>query len=88
MALFLQALLVGYPGAEYLHPTIHFAPLHLDGGGWHDIAGAMTHNGVHHIYQGQGWNHANSTDLVHWQVAPHGPRGVEESYAGMDSRDE
>ena len=53
--------------------------------GWHDIAGAITHNGVHHIYQGTGWNHAHSTDLIHWQVGAHGPAKIQETYAGMDS---
>lgn len=57
------------------------------GGGWHDIAGAITHNGVHHVYQGPGWNHANSTDLVHWQAGPHGPKSISETYAGMLSQD-
>ena len=34
MALFLQALLVGYPGAEYLHPTLHFAAMECQWPGW------------------------------------------------------
>lgn len=77
----------GYPGAAYLHPTIHFAT-HVvsDQGGWHDIAGSITHDGVHHIFQGTGWNHAVSTDLVHWKTAPHGPEAIHETYAGMDSK--
>lgn len=75
-----------FPGAVLLHPKIHFTPPYVSmNGGWHDIAGAITHNGVHHIYQGTGWNHANSTDLVHWQTGPHGPGTIHETYAGMDS---
>ena len=32
-----------YPGAEYLHPTIHFTPDYVSNvGGWHDVAGALT----------------------------------------------
>ena len=54
--------------------------------GWHDIAGAITHKGVHHVFQGTGWNHASSPDLVRWSAAPHGPSAIEETYAGMDSR--
>eukprot|EP00937_MAST-01D_sp_MAST-1D-sp2_P007435 g7435.t1 len=77
------------PTPPHLTPTIHFAPPPVYyGGGWHDIAGAITHNGVHHIYQGTGWNHANSTDLVHWQTAARGPVNIEETYAGMESRDD
>ena len=69
-------------------PTLHFAPpVVYRSGGWHDIAGAVTHNGVHHIYQGQGWNHASSVDLVHWQAGPHGPKTIVETYKGMLSHD-
>ena len=53
--------------------------------GWHDIAGAITHKGVHHIYQGTGWNHALSSDLVHWKTGSHGPAKIHETHAGMDS---
>ena len=75
-----------YPGDARLHPKIHFTPPYVSmRGGWHDIAGAITHNGVHHVYQGTGWNHAFSTDLVHWQTGPHGPAAIHETYAGMDS---
>lgn len=52
------------PSPAYLTPKIHFVKAVYNNGGWHDIAGAITHNGVHHIYQGPGWNHAMSTDLV------------------------
>ena len=53
MALLISsALAVGYPGEPHLHPTIHFAPSYVaDVGGWHDVAGAITHNGLHHVYQ-------------------------------------
>ena len=74
------------PPPPHLIPTIHFAPNYVfEQGNWHDIAGAITHNGVHHVYQGQGWNHAFSTDLVHWQTGPHGPKAIDETYAGMRS---
>eukprot|EP00729_Bicosta_minor_P013435 gene13435-8674_t len=76
----------GFPGDPMLHPGIHFTPIVVSlEGGWHDIAGAITHNGVHHIYQGTGWNHAHSTDLVHWQTGAHGPAAINETYAGMSS---
>lgn len=82
----LVAGIVAYPGPAHLHPTIHFAPDYVaQDNGWHDIAGALTHKGVHHIYQGTGWNHAFSTDLVHWQTGPHGPKPIHETYKGMDS---
>jgi hypothetical protein len=75
-----------YPGADYLHPKIHFAPDYVAmKGSWHDIAGCVTHHGVHHVFQGEGWNHAVSSDLVHWSTAPHGPKAIHETYAGMDS---
>ena len=75
-----------FPGPELLHPKIHFTPPYVsERGGWHDIAGAITHNGLHHIYQGTGWNHAFSGDLVHWQMGVHGPAAIHETYAGMDS---
>ena len=79
-------LALAYPGPAHLQPTIHFARSEVaDGGGWHDIAGAFTHKATHHIFQGMGWNHATSADLVSWAVAPHGPNKVRETYAGMDS---
>lgn len=77
---------VGYPGPQHAIPTIHFIPTYVsDRGGWHDVAGAFTHKGVHHIWQGTGWNHAVSHDLVKWSTAPHGPKAVHETYKGMDS---
>ena len=41
----------------------------------------------HHVQttQGEGWNHATSTDLVHWKTGSHGPYPIHETYAGMDS---
>eukprot|EP00937_MAST-01D_sp_MAST-1D-sp2_P000381 g381.t1 len=78
----------GPPPPPHLYPRVHFAPdCVYNGGGWHDIAGALTNNGVHHVFQGVGWNHATSTDLVHWAVAAHGPESVHETYRGMDSHD-
>ena len=75
-----------FPGPELLHPKVHFTPPYVSKqGGWHDIAGAITHNGLHHIFQGTGWNHAFSGDLVHWQTGVHGPAAIHETYAGMDS---
>ncbi|KAL1498447.1 hypothetical protein AB1Y20_013772 [Prymnesium parvum] len=76
----------GFPGPPHLRPTIHYAPSFVSSrGGWHDIAAALTLGGVHHVFQGEGWNHAVSADLVHWRAAPHGPKAVRESYAGMAS---
>ena len=86
----LACLLIGaaraYPAS--LDPiTIHYSSTTTgDRTGWHDIAGAITHKGVHHVFQGTGWNHASSPDLVRWSAAPHGPSAIEETYAGMDSR--
>ena len=75
-----------FPGDPHLAPTIHFTPPYVSmAGGWHDVAGAVTHNGIHHIYQGTGWNHAFSADLIHWQTGVHGPPAIHETYAGMDS---
>ena len=86
LALLLAPARAVFPGDPHLAPLIHFAPDVVSTvGGWHDIAGAITHHGVHHIYQGTGWNHARSRDLVTWSVAPHGPAAIHETYAGMDS---
>ncbi|GMI60365.1 hypothetical protein ScalyP_jg6725 [Parmales sp. scaly parma] len=77
-----------YPGEEFLHPTIHFSHSAVaNGGGWHDIAGAFTNKGKHHIFQGQGWNHAVSEDLVHWTEGGMGPKALNETYHGMQSTD-
>ena len=32
-------------------PKIHNAPACLNKGGWHDIAGALTYKGTHHVFQ-------------------------------------
>ena len=75
-----------FPGDSHLHPRIHNTPDYVSTrGGWHDVAGALTHNNIHHVFQGEGWNHATSEDLVHWSAAPHGPAALHETYAGMDS---
>ena len=77
------------PGVpDFLVPRVHFAPRAVsERGSWHDIAGALTHKGVHHVYQGEGWNHALSRDLVRWSAGPKGPDRLRETYAGMDSYD-
>ena len=46
-------LVTSFPGPQHLHPTVHYARgLVSQQGGWHDIAGAITSKGVHHIFQG------------------------------------
>ena len=86
MSLALLLAATGFPGPDHLWPAIHFAPpVVSDAGGWHDIAGAATHTGVHHVYQGTGWNHALSADLVRWESGLHGPDKLHETYKGMDS---
>ena len=79
----------GFPGPEHLHPKIHYTRDEVScRGGWHDIAGALTHRGVHHVYQGTGWNEAHSSDLVSWRAGEHGPKAIHETHAGMDSDSE
>ena len=68
--------------------------------GWADIAGALTHKGTHHVWQGcpgskvdsapkhhdpGGWHHAASLDQVHWEDRGLGPIELQESYEGMAS---
>ena len=78
-----------FPGAAHFHPVIHFAPpIVSEHYSWHDIAGAVTHRGTHHVWQGTGWNHATSTDLVRWQAGAPGPAALNETYAGMESHNE
>lgn len=78
-----------YPGPLHLTPTLHFSPACVSSTlGWHDVAGAITHHGVHHIFQGVGWNHAFSRDLVNWHTGAHGPLAIKETYKGMASEDE
>lgn len=80
-----------YPGASYLHPKIHNSPNCLNIGGWHDIAGALTHKGIHHVFQGcpssGGWHHASSKDLVHWDELGISMPRTKENYHGMNSYD-
>lgn len=87
--LLLGAAQAAYPGPEYLHPKIHYSSEALHRGGWHDIAGAITlgsgKDTVHHIFQGCGWNHAMSNDLVHWTDMGIGPKTIHEQHAGLDS---
>ena len=43
-----------FPGPTYLHPRIHYTPSCLNakgGASSRDIAGALTHNGSHHVFQ-------------------------------------
>jgi hypothetical protein len=81
-----------YPGDEWLHPKIHNSPNCLHEGGWHDIAGALSHRGTHHVFQGcphsHGWHHAASTDLVHWEGRGIHLITLHETYAGMNSTSE
>lgn len=78
-----------YPGPNYTHPLLHHSPDCLHDGGWHDVAGALTLRGRHHVWQGcpaaLGWSHAVSEDLVHW--ADNGIHNVarDEKYEGMES---
>ena len=78
-----------YPGQSWQHPKIHTSPdcLHLHG--WHDMAGALTLDGVHHAFQGcprsLGWSHSVSTDLVHWKDVDRGVHTIHETYEGMNS---
>ena len=78
-----------YPGADFLHPKIHQSPDCLHLGGWHDVAGALTFKGEHHVFQGcpasLGWSHSFSTDLVHWTDRGRGVHMLHETYEGMDS---
>ncbi len=57
--------------------------------GWADIAGALTLNGTHHVFQGcptaGGWHHAASRDLVHFEDRGIHLRAIKESYEGMVS---
>jgi hypothetical protein len=56
-----------YPGPAFIAPKIHHSPDCLHEGGWHDVAGALTFKGTHHVWQGcpgrGGWSHAASADL-------------------------
>ena len=41
-----------YPGPAYTHPKVHNSPNCLHNHGWHDMAGALTIGGQHHVFQG------------------------------------
>ena len=70
-------------GDGWEEPKIHQSPdcLHLHG--WHDMAGALTHKGVHHAFQGcpasGGWSHSSSVDLVHWHDRGRGVHVINET---------
>ena len=78
-----------YPGNAWQHPKIHQSPDCLHVGGWHDVAGALTLNGGHHIFQGcpasLGWSHSFSEDLVHWEDRGRGVHAIQETNEGMNS---
>jgi len=81
-----------WPEADWKAPRIHYAPQCLNGPSWHDVAGALTYDGLHHVFQGcvtylGGWHHAVSTDMVHWEEKPGAPRRIQESWYGMESFD-
>eukprot|EP01052_Picozoa_sp_SAG31_P029343 SAG31_NODE_2909_length_4921_cov_6.411240_5_plen_595_part_00 len=56
---------------------------------WADIAGALTLNGTHHIWQGcpaaGGWHHAASEDFVRWADRGIHLRATNESWQGFTS---
>lgn len=50
-------------------PSIHYVPPCVNNT-LVDISGALTAHGTHHAFQicvGEGWHHAASEDLVHWE---------------------
>lgn len=63
-----------FPGPAYVVSTVHNSPdcTHLPN--WHDVAGALFHRGLWHVFQGSaacngvaaGWHHAVSSNLVDW----------------------
>ena len=63
--------MVDHVGPTRGDPLIHHSPACLHENGWHDVAGAITVKGGHHVFQGcphrGGWSHAYSEDLVHWE---------------------
>eukprot|EP01043_Picozoa_sp_COSAG02_P061608 COSAG02_NODE_8312_length_2620_cov_7.600952_4_plen_251_part_00 len=88
--LLLPLLLVGRTVAQQGAPTnhIHHSPPCARGGGWHDIAGALSlGERDHHIWQGcgSGWGYSWSPDLVRWQFVDIAPHAVPETYEGMAS---
>ncbi len=71
-------------------PGLHHSPSCLHKNGWHDIAGALTVDGVHHVFQGcpnssGGWSHASSTNVVNWQDNGIHIHKLNETYVGMES---
>ena len=82
------------PSCQRLLPRLHHMPVcagagELESSTWHDMAAAITHMGVHHVFQGcphaHGWAHATSIDLVHWTHRGIGPNRSRETFAGMAS---
>ena len=60
--------------------------------GWHDMAGALSYRGTHHVWQGcplapggGGWHHSASEDLVHWEDRGVDIKAMNETHAGMVS---
>ena len=82
-----------YPGPAWMRPRVHYAPLNKSAG---DIAAALSHNGLHHVWQltqedlgdGAGWHHRVSRDLVRWRAASHtdpvGPNDWPSGFAVAD----
>jgi len=73
-------------------PPLHNAPACVRGGGWHDIAAALSLGSAeHHVWQGcpgaGGWAHSWSPDFVNWHYLGVGPRAIHETYEGMASSD-
>ena len=62
----------------------------------HCACAVPAHNGVHHVFQGcprsslgpepDGWHHAASIDLVHWEDRGIGPGAQDESWHGFTSK--
>ena len=78
------------PPPAWQLPQLHYRQACLNESGWHDIAGALTFDEKHHVFQGcpngGGWSHATSRDLVHWEdLGISGPRTINETFAGMQS---
>ena len=78
-----------YPAKPWQIPFIHHSPNCLHKNGWHDVAGALTFQATHHVFQGcpasGGWSHAASSDLVHWEDRGIHVSQIQETYKGMDS---
>ena len=82
-----EPTVAGYPGPAWVAPKLHHSPDCLHHASWHDVAGALTFKGTHHVFQGcpgaGGWSHASSKDLVHWADLGLGPVKLNETYGGM-----